>query len=121
MKDLLVDISGLAEIRGFIGASLVDAANGMIFAAAGDDPRMDAELAGAANSEVVRAKLAVVAQMGLGERIEDILVTLRSQYHLIRPLPGGSSLFLYLALERGTADLADVRARIREIEGSLGV
>jgi hypothetical protein len=69
---------------------------------------LDLEIATAGNTEVVRAKQRTLDQLGLHQEIEDILISLSDQYHLIRPMTGPQSrgLFLYLALDRSRANLA---------------
>jgi hypothetical protein len=61
--------------------------------------------------------------LGLQDGIEDILITLSSQYHLIRPLTGrtGKGLFLYLALDKGRANLAMARHQLSKVEADLEV
>ncbi|MGW4245800.1 hypothetical protein ACWELQ_25255, partial [Nocardia sp. NPDC004722] len=79
--------------------------------------------AAAGNTEVVRAKMRTIDQLGIKEDIEDILITLTGQYHVIRPMTGRKSkgLFLYLALDRGRANLAMARHRLKGIEEDLEV
>ena len=59
----------------------------------------------------------------LDDGIEDILITLDTQYHLIRPLSSrsGKGLFLYLALLRSRANLAMARHQLRRIESSIEI
>jgi hypothetical protein len=67
----------------------------------------------------MRAKLDVMQKLGLrGEVIEDILITLGSQYHLIRPIQGNpdDKLFLYVALNKAQANLAMARRDLKVIE-----
>ncbi len=61
--------------------------------------------------------------LGLKDAIEDILITLSGQYHIIRPITGrgGKGLFLYLALDRGRANLAMARHQLRAIEDKMEI
>jgi len=70
---------------------------------------------------VVRAKLRAMEMLNISERVEDILITLDTQYHLIRPLASrsGKGLFLYLVLKKDRANLAMARHRLRLIEQAL--
>ena len=83
----------------------------------------DTSVAAATNTEVLRAKLRTLEMLGMRESVEDILVTLDSQYHLIRPVtsPDGRGLFVYLALHRDRANLAMARHRLRLIEQQLEI
>ncbi len=111
------------NIPGAVGVALVDYGSGMTLATAGGGEALDLEVAAAGNTEVVRAKMATMAQLGLNESIEDILITLESQYHLIRLLTtsGGEGLFLYLALNRTTANLAMARRQLEAVESKVEV
>ncbi|MEZ5265736.1 MAG: hypothetical protein R2755_29010 [Acidimicrobiales bacterium] len=111
------------NITGAVGACLVDYTSGMMLGAAGGGRELDLEVAAAGNTEVVRAKMRTMADLGLKDGIEDILITLGSQYHLIRPLTSsrGEGLFLYLALHRSTANLAMARRQLQAIENDLVV
>lgn len=112
------DISNLSDISGFIGACLVDTETGLMMASEGGD-NFDLETAGAANVEVVKAKMAAMKMLGLNENIDDILITLGSQFHLIRPLEDTPSVFLYTALDKKTANLGMARVQVKKVEKTL--
>ncbi|PBC42613.1 hypothetical protein CJ178_14380 [Rhodococcus sp. ACPA4] len=105
----------LMRIDGATGAAVVDADSGMVLGMAGN-PSFSLEYAGAGNSEVVRAKLRTMSNLGITDTLEDILITLTTQYHLIRVIetPGMSTLFVYLVLERTRANLALARHKLGE-------
>jgi hypothetical protein len=106
-------------VDGALGVALVDYESGMALGFLGGGPALDLEVAAAGNTEVVRAKMRTLARLGLNETVEDILITLSGQYHVIRLLPSsGGALFLYLALDRSRANLALARHELKRI-GSL--
>lgn len=72
------------------------------------DGKLDPEIASAYNVEVVKSKLKAINALGLKEGIDDILITLDSQYHLINCTKGGSHM-VYLAADKGKANLAMLR------------
>jgi hypothetical protein len=109
-------------IDGSIGVALVDYESGMSLGTLGGNKDLDLEVAAAGNTEVVRAKVRTLATLGIGDAVEDILITLSSQYHLIRPLASSrGSLFLYLALDRSRSNLALARHSLKRIENVLEV
>ncbi|MFI5613456.1 hypothetical protein [Amycolatopsis sp. NPDC051903] len=112
------------SIAGAIGVALVDYDSGMSLGTSGGGDWLDLEVAAAGNTEVVRSKLRVMSSLALNDSIEDILITLHRQYHLIRLLNSvGSrnSLFLYLVLDRERANLALARHYLKRIEADLQV
>jgi len=110
----------LMQIDGIIGAMVVDSNSGMMLASAGGGP-LNLELAAAGNTEVVRAKRKTVRSLGLQDSIDDILITLSRQYHLIRPLASNDALFIYIALDRTKANLAMARHSLSQAEKDLVV
>lgn len=123
MSDMDLALKDMMSIDGALGAAVVDYNSGMALGSLGSSKALDLNVAAAGNTEVVRAKLRTIEQLGLQEDIEDVLISLSSQYHLIRPMTGRKSrgLFLYLALDRGRANLALARHRLRGIEEELEV
>ena len=61
----------------------------------------------------------LIHKLGLEDKIEDILITLAGQYHLIRMV--GTSMFLYVALDRKNANLAMARKDLESIEKHLEI
>jgi len=112
------NISPLTEIKGFIGACLVDSDTGLVMVSK-TTGRLDMELAGAVNAEVVKAKLSAIKTLGLKEEIEDILITLGGQFHLIRPLAKNPTIFIYVALDRKTANLGMARIQVKKVESDI--
>lgn len=115
------DISALAEVGGFIGACLVDSDTGLMMSSEGGSAKFDLETAGAANTDVVKAKLAAIEALNLNDSIEDILITLGKQYHLVRPLEKNPTIFLYVALDKKSANLGMARVQVKKVEKTLSV
>jgi len=108
-------------IDGCIAAALVDYDSGMTLATAGSG--IDLELAAAGNTEVVRAKMRVMDSLGLDDKIEDILITLGNQFHLIRLVSStsGQGLFFYIVLDKTRANLALARRQLQTIEQAISI
>lgn len=109
----------LRGIDGYVGACIVDSESAMSLAADGGGAQLNLEVAAAGNAEVVKAKRKAMRALGLKDEIEDILVSLGKQYHLIRPLRMRNSVFIYLALDRARANLAMARLTLSDVERSL--
>ncbi len=122
MTTIEVSLKAAMEITGAVGVSLVDYQSGMSLGSLGGGG-LDLDVAAAGNSDVVRAKLRAMEALGIQGSIEDILITLDAQFHLIRPMQSkkGQGLFLYLALSKVTANLAMARRQLANIEAELEI
>lgn len=114
------DLTPLIELPGFVAAAVVDSESGMILASE-TRGNFDIELASAGNTEVVRAKRRTLSSLKLNEKIEDILISLDGQYHLIRLLNTNERAFIYLALDRGIANLAMARMTMEKVDSNTRV
>jgi hypothetical protein len=109
-------------IDGAIGVALVDWESGLCLGTQGGGKLLDMNLAAAGNTDVVRSKMRTMESLRLNDTIEDMLITLDKQYHLIRLLKNprnGSGLFLYLVLDRGKANLALARHNLARVESEI--
>jgi hypothetical protein len=97
-----------ADVSGVIATAVVDLESGMTLAAKSNRPDFDLAVASAYNSELVKQKMKIMRALNLKSNLEDMLLTLTDQFHLIKFLPGGTS-FLYLAAERSGTNLAILR------------
>ena len=109
----------LLTIDGALCCSLVDSTSGMMLGSAGTG--VDMELAAAGNTEVVRAKMKTMRSLGLNDVIDDILITLGKQYHIIRPLARKEGLFIYIVLDRLKTNLALARRKVQDVEKDISV
>lgn len=107
-----------AEMNGFIAASIVDLESGMTLAARSARPDFDLAVASAYNSELVKQKLKIMKALGLKTTLEDMLLTLGDQIHLIKIFPSGQT-FLYLAADRASTNLAIVRNAVHKHVATL--
>ena len=119
MANIQDSLANIMTIDGCAACALVDANSGLVLGKAGSG--IDLDLAGAGNTEVVRAKLKTMKSLKLNEGIEDILITLGSQYHIIRPMKNKEGLFLYVVLLKDRANLALARMKTADVEKDLSV
>lgn len=117
MSNIQQTLNEIMALDGAIATALVDWQSGMTLGTAGTG--LNIELAAAGNTNVVRAKLAVMKDLGIKGNIEDILITLTDQYHLLRLFKKDPHLFLYVAIDKQKGNLGLARHRLNAIETSL--
>ncbi|ATA56055.1 hypothetical protein J2W25_004662 [Variovorax boronicumulans] len=119
MANIKQSMDDLMTCDGALCAALVDSSSGMILGQIGSG--VDLEVAAAGNTEVVRAKLRTMRDLGLNDSIEDMLITLGKQYHIIRPMQKKEGLFVYLVLDKTKSNLAMARRKTLDVEQGMTV
>jgi hypothetical protein len=113
-------LADCCALDGVIGAAVVELAAGRAVAAAGSGCRPGLAIAHEASAfaEVARAHAAAAERGDAGE-IQDVVITQGRRHHLLRFLSPQRERFLYLALERGRANLALARIRAADLAHRL--
>ena len=119
MSNLEASLEQLITFDGAICAGIVDYTSGMLLGSRGS--AVDMEIAAAGNTEVIRAKIKTMKSLGMNDHIEDILITLGRQYHILRPSETSEGLFVYYVLDSARANLALARRKVQDAEGELKV
>lgn len=119
MANVPQTLEQLMSIDGATAAAVVDSNSGMVLGKIGGG--VDLDVAGAGNTEVMRAKLKTMKSLGLKDNIEDILITLGKQYHIIRPLVEKPGVFVYLVLDKSKSNLALARIKTAELETAMAI
>jgi hypothetical protein len=106
-------------MSGAMCAAVADYNSGMVLGSHGAAMDIDAAAAGA--TEVVKAQVRLMKDIGVQGTIEDILITLDSQFHIIRPSLSNQGLFIYFVLEREIANLALARRKVQDVDKALTI
>lgn len=108
-QELTEALHQLSTVKGFIVAALVDSKSSISLGAVGIKDDFHLLVGAEANIDMVRAKQRVVGAFSGGDKIEDILISLDDEYHLIHPLESAPEIFFYLAVDRQQTNLALAR------------
>ncbi|GAB2708734.1 MULTISPECIES: hypothetical protein [Comamonas] len=119
MANLNDSLNDLMSMDGALCAAVVDYSSGMMLGSVGTG--VDMELAAAGNTEVVRAKMKTMKALGLNDNIDDILITLGKQYHIIRPSQRLSGIFVYYVLDKSRSNLALARRKVADVESNMSM
>ena len=101
------------DLHSLMAVAVVDATSGMCLASHSNTPGLNPDTAAAYNTEVVKQKQKAMAALKLtGEKIEDILITLSTQTHLLKLADNGNK-FIYLVVNSRETNLAIAREVLR--------
>jgi hypothetical protein len=117
MTTIKQTLDELMSLDGAMCGAVVDSASGMMLGSIGTG--VDLEVAAAGNTEVVRAKQKTMRALGLNDVIEDILITLGKQYHIIRPSSRKEGVFIYLVLDKARGNLAMARRKVQDVDKEM--
>ena len=117
MATIKQSLDELMTIDGAMCAAVVDSTSGMMLGSIGTG--VDLEVAAAGNTEVVRAKNKTMRALGLSDVIEDMLITLGKQYHILRPSSRKEGVFVYLVLDKARSNLAMARRKVLDVDKEL--
>jgi hypothetical protein len=110
-------LESIMTVDGAIAAALIDSKSGIVLCWHGNG--FDMDTAGAGSTALIRAKLKTVKALKLNDMIEDILITMGRQYHIIRPVAREPDLFLYLVLDKARSNLAIARRFTANVETEM--
>ena len=106
------------NVNGFIAVSVTEVETGMSYCSLTVKSDFDPELASAYNLEVVKAKLNAIKALGLNQSINDILISLTDQIHII-DLSDDGRYFIYLAVDATKANLGLTRATLSKYKKDI--
>jgi len=110
-------VKELMGTEGAIAAIIADSDSGLVLAAKSNG--FDTDTAAAGNTRVMQAKRDTMKMLKLDDNIQDILITLGTQLHLITPLPDNDAIFGYLVVDKNGANLGMARAQLKNAMAGL--
>ena len=104
----------LNELPSLIAVAIVDTNTGMTLASHSNNPSINPDSAAAYNAEVVKQKQKAMGALKLtNETLDDILITLSNQIHLLKMVGNGAK-FIYLSANSRDTNLAIAREVLRD-------
>jgi hypothetical protein len=118
MANITDSIQTLMSIEGAMGACVVDSASGMVLGKS-NGSSINLDIAAAGDTEVLRTKIKTIKALGLTDQIEDMLITLGNQIHILRPLKSRPIVFLFVVLDKSRSNLALARMKTADVDDAL--
>jgi len=106
------------NIPGFIAVSVTEVSSGVCYVSLSKKSDFDPEIASAFNLEVAKAKMKAIEALGLKSNIQDIIITLTDQIHII-DLSEHGDYFIYLAVDSSSANLGMTRALLKKYKKDI--
>jgi hypothetical protein len=106
------------NVPGYIAVAVTEIKSGISYYSNSAVADFDPELASAFNLEVVKAKLNAINALSLNETIDDIMITLSSQIHII-DVADNNEYFIYLAVDSTKANLGMTKALLNKYKKEI--
>lgn len=113
------NLSRLEHVSGFLGAALYDIDAQVCLASVDGDVRAQVTTAVGHHADMVLAKRRTLSNLQLDDEIEDIVISLGREYHLLRLCRRQPRLFFFLSLDRSKANLAMARYVLSDVERDM--
>ena len=107
-----------SNVPGFIAVSVTEVATGVCYVSLSDRKDFDPEIAAAFNLEVAKSKYKAIEALGLKSTIQDIIITLSDQLHIIDMSENGEY-FIYLAVDSSSGNLGMTRALLKKYKKNI--
>lgn len=113
-------LAEMLSIDGLLGCAAVDGTTGLVLAReVHEGEPTDFDLAAAASAQVLRAHRMAARNMGLEDRIDEVMVSAGERQHVLRTVSRHPDLFLLALLDKHRANLALARYKLMEVEKGL--
>ncbi|OCB75872.1 hypothetical protein B0A79_02795 [Flavobacterium piscis] len=107
------------NVPGFIAVSVAEIKSGMSYYSQSVVSDFDPELASAFNLEVVKAKMNAIKALNMqGQSVDNIMITLTSQIHIIDVSDNGEY-FIYLAVDSTKANLGMTKSILNKYKKEI--
>ncbi len=104
----------IADLPGLIAVAIADTDSGMNLASHSNSDHFSPDMAAAYNTQVVQHSLNAINTLHMSNgTLEDMLITVTGQYHLIKLINDGA-MFMYLAVNSLDTNLAIAREVMRQ-------
>lgn len=119
LGNVMTNLNRLERADGFLGAALFDIEANACLASVDHGSTVGVEAAVGAHVDVLQANRRTIARLDLSDEVEDIVISLTGEYHLLRLVRRQPSLFFFLTLDRERANLAMARYLLSDVERDI--
>ncbi|MFT3710900.1 MAG: response regulator [Archangium sp.] len=115
------NLARLRRAEGFLSAALFDIEHDTCLAAVDGGFSESVERVARGHADIVKAKRQTIARLHLDDDLEDIVIALSREYHLMKMVRRRPQLFFFLTLDRSRANLAMARYLLSDVERDIVV